>query len=60
MAARDFGGILREAVPAGAAGVVVDAPWLGRARVEFRWHDLWRGPRTVTVEVDAGEVAALR
>ena len=60
MAARSFGGIFREPVPAGAHGVVVDAPLLGQAKVEFSWHDFWHGHRTVTVEVDRGEVAALR
>jgi hypothetical protein len=35
VAVRDFGGITREAIPAGASGRVVGAPWLGRAVVEF-------------------------
>jgi hypothetical protein len=60
VAVRSFGGILREAVPAGATGRVVDAPWLRPPRVEFGWDDFWHGRRTVTVEVDPGDVAALR
>jgi hypothetical protein len=41
-------------------GRVVDAPWLAPARVEFELHDWWHGCRTVTVDVDPGEVAVLR
>jgi hypothetical protein len=57
VAVRNFGGVFRQAVPAGAAGVVVDAPLLGRPRVEFRWHDFWHGDRVVTEEVEPGEIA---
>jgi hypothetical protein len=60
VAVRGFGGIIREAIPAGAAGRVVDAPWLAPARVEFELEDFWHGRRTVTVDVDPGEVAVLR
>jgi hypothetical protein len=60
VAVRGFGGIIREAIPAGATGRVVDAPWLAPARVEFELDDWWHGRRTVTVDVSPGEVAALR
>jgi hypothetical protein len=60
VAVRDFGGIIREAIPAGATGRVVDAPLLGPAQVEFDRYDFWHGRRTVTMDVDTGDVAALR
>lgn len=60
VAVSDFGGIIREAVPAGTTGRVVDAPWLAPVRVEFELNHWWHGRRTVTVDVDPGEVAALR
>jgi hypothetical protein len=60
VAVKDFGGILREAVPAGAPGRVESAPWLAPARVTFDLHDFWRGHRKVTVDVQPDEVAAVR
>jgi hypothetical protein len=60
VAIRGFGGVIREAIPAGAVGRVVDAPWLRPAQVEFDRYDFWHGHRTVTVDVDPGDVAALR
>lgn len=60
VAVRDFGGILREAIPAGARGRVESAPWLAPARVTFGLYDFWRGHRKVTVEVQPEEVTAVR
>jgi hypothetical protein len=56
VAEKQFGGILRERVPAGACGRVESAPWLGPERVTFDLYDSWRGHRKVTVEVQPGEV----
>ncbi|MGH3158660.1 MAG: hypothetical protein ACRDNF_19075 [Streptosporangiaceae bacterium] len=60
VAVKDFGGIAREAIPAGARGRVEAAPWLAPARVTFDLDDFWRGHRKVTVEVQPGEVVAVR
>lgn len=60
VAVKGFGGILREAVPAGARGRVESAPWLAPARVTFELHDFWHGHRKITVDVQPGEVAAVR
>jgi hypothetical protein len=60
VAVKDFGGFLREQIPAGARGRVESAPWLAPARVTFDLHDFWRGHRKVTVEVQPDEVAATR
>jgi hypothetical protein len=50
VAVKDFGGILREPIPAGTRGQVESAPWLAPARVTFDLYDFWRGHRKVTVE----------
>ena len=60
VAVKDFGGILREPIPAGTRGQVESAPWLAPARVTFDLYDFWRGHRKVTVEVGPDEVAAIR
>ena len=59
IAVRDFGGIVRERVPAGARGLVVEAPWLGPARGRFEVSDWWNGRRQVTVDVWPSEVAVI-
>ena len=43
VAVKDFGGILREPIPAGTRGQVESAPWLAPARVTFDLYDFWRG-----------------
>ncbi len=60
VAVKDFGGIMREAIPAGTRGRVESAPWLAPARVTFDLYDSWRGHRTVSVEVQPDEVIAVR
>jgi hypothetical protein len=60
VAVRGFGGIVREAIPAGAAGRVVNSPLLGPPLVEFAWEDFWHGQRTATVDVDPGDVAVVQ
>ena len=56
VAEKQFGGVLRELVPAGARGIVESAPWLGPERVTFDLYDFWRGHHKATVEVQPGEV----
>ncbi|MGH3266350.1 MAG: hypothetical protein ACRDNS_30650, partial [Trebonia sp.] len=56
VAVKDFGGILREPIPAGARGQVESAPRLAPARVTFDLYDFWHGHRKVTVEVNPDEV----
>jgi len=60
VAIKDFGGIVREAVPAGTPGRVVRAPVFGPAEVVFTIDDFWRGRREVTVQVQPDEVAPVR
>jgi hypothetical protein len=60
VAIKNFGGIVREAIPTGARGRVESAPWLAPARVTFDLHDFWRGHRRVSVEVQPDEVIAVR
>lgn len=60
VAVKDFGGILREPIPAGAHGRAGSAPWLAPARVTFDLYDFWHGRRKVTVDVQPGEVATIR
>lgn len=60
VATKGFGGIIREPVPAGARGRVVDAPWLGPIRVLFDKHDWLNGHRQVLVDVQADEIAVIR
>jgi hypothetical protein len=60
VAVKDFGGIMREAIPAGARGRVESAPWLAPARVTFELYDFWHGHRKVSVDVQPDEVAAVR
>jgi len=59
IAVGDFGGVVRERVPAGARGLVVEAPWLGPARVRFEVSDWCNGRRQVVVDVWPGEVAVI-
>jgi hypothetical protein len=59
IAVRDFGGVVRERVPTGACGLVVEAPWPGPARVRVEVSDWWNGRRQVTVDVWPGEVAVI-
>lgn len=56
IAVKDFGGIAREAIPAGARGRVESAGFLAPARVTFELDDFWRGRRTVTVDAYPEEI----
>ena len=60
VALKNIGGVIREPVPAGAPGRVVKAPFLGPVEVLFEVDDFWHGRREVTVQVQPGEIAAIR
>jgi hypothetical protein len=60
VALRNIGGVIREPVPAGTRGQVVDAPWLGPVRVLFDLHYWLSGHRQVLVDVQRHEIAVIR
>lgn len=60
IAAKDFGGVAREAIRAGIRGRVTSAPFGERAEVTFDVDSFWHGHRQIKVRVDSDEVAVLR
>lgn len=56
-AIQDIGGIVRDKVPAGTTGVVIEAAWGQRATVQFRVSGLFSGDRPVVVPVNDHEIS---
>lgn len=50
---KEIGGVIRDHVPAGTPGVVIEAGWGARARVRFKVSGgSFSGDRAVDVDVD--------
>lgn len=59
IATRRIGGFVRPEVPPGTRGTVESAGWLSGTRVRFV-IETWTGRREVQVDVEPGEVVAIR
>lgn len=57
VAIQDIGGVLRDPVPKGSEGIVVDSGWGSPCRVQFLVKgDLFFSDKKVTIEVSDSEI----
>lgn len=55
MAVKNIGGFMRDSVPKGTEGVVLESGW-GVLRVKFTQKRMFLGDKSVVIEVNADEI----